>query len=276
MFPLRCSVRRCEHLLERDGPNLRCPAGHHFDQAKQGYWPLLQPQDRKSLRCGDSDESVDARQRWVRRGFMDGMLELLRAWCQRVNESDSVPYTLDLGCGEGTFGKHLLSNEATGYCGIDLSKRALKFAAREWASTTWVWANADRTLPAADQSVDRVISLFGRRPVNEIVRVLKPQGLLIVAVPGQDDLKELREVAQQTAVARDRATAIAESFQEQKLRCVARETWQTSVTLDSDAIADAMAMSYRAFRHSQRQRMEELTSIETTLAAELLLFQKQL
>ena len=67
---------------------------------------------------------------------------------------------MDLGCGEGTFGSALFADEAEGYVGIDLSKRAIKLAARAWREPTWVLANADRCLPAADASVDRIVSLI--------------------------------------------------------------------------------------------------------------------
>lgn len=65
MFELRCTVRDCRELLSRRDNGLFCAAGHHFDRAKQGYWNLLQPQDRKSANPGDSEQAVLARHRWL-------------------------------------------------------------------------------------------------------------------------------------------------------------------------------------------------------------------
>src|SRR5690606_6274486 len=142
---------------------LFCAAGHHFDRAKEGYWNLLQPQDRKSRHPGDADTAVLARHRWLQRGHAAGLIATLQPWIADQPRSDSAAplRTLDLGCGEGSLGPAFVPADAAGYCGIDLSKRAIKLAARRWPSATWVLANADRILPAADASVDRVVSLFG-------------------------------------------------------------------------------------------------------------------
>lgn len=272
MFELRCTVRRCQEKLQRRGDGLRCAAGHHFDQAKAGYWSLLQPQDRKSLKPGDSDDAVLARQRWLARGYAKGLVDELRDWIR----SDAIESarTMDLGCGEGSFGPALFPNESDGYCGIDLSKRAIRIAARGWPEATWVLANADRSLPAVDRSVDRIISLFGRRPASEIARVLIPNGVCIVAVPGGDDLIELRESVQASGHRRSRWEAVVEELVGSGLEFVEHKLWRDSVELQPDAIADALAMTYRAVRRSQHTRMETLTAMKVTLAADLILFRR--
>ncbi|TWU20311.1 23S rRNA (guanine(745)-N(1))-methyltransferase [Novipirellula galeiformis] len=276
MFELRCTVRDCQEPLHQRENGLFCAAGHHFDRAKEGYWSLLQPQDRKSRNPGDADAAVLARHRWLKRGHAAGLIETLQPWITDQQRIDAeVPLrTLDLGCGEGSFGPALFTADADGYCGIDLSKRAIKLAARGWPSATWVLANADRILPAADASVDRVISLFGRRPVQEISRVLAPQGTCIIAVPGEEDLIELREQVQQAGHRRSRWEIIVEEMTSSGLQCDARKHWQQQVELEPDAIADALAMTYRGMRHSQQTRMESLAAMKVTLAADLLLLRR--
>lgn len=277
MFPLQCTVRDCDHLLRLSDDGLTCPDRHHFDRAKGGYWNLLQPQDRRSKSPGDHEDAVMARHRWLQRGYADGLIECLRPWIDQTAESSggSTPKTLDLGCGEGSFGPSLYAAEADGYCGIDLSKRAIKLAARNWPAATWVLANADRRLPAADDSVDRVMSLFGRRPASEVARVLVPGGLCMVAVPGEDDLIELRAQAQQAGHRRDRRDSVANELLAVGLECVEQRCWRTTIELDQDAIADAMAMTYRAVRRSQKERLENLDRCNVTLAADLFLFRKK-
>jgi 23S rRNA (guanine745-N1)-methyltransferase len=269
MFELRCTVRGCCELLQCRGRELVCSAGHHFDQAKQGYWNLLQPQDRKSKIPGDSEDAVLARHRWLARGHATGLIEALRPW---VEIQKQPTRTLDLGCGEGSFGPALFPANATGYCGIDLSKRAIKLATHQWPEATWVLANADRTLPAADTSVDRVISLFGRRPTSEIGRVLARGGSCIIAVPGEDDLIELREQVQQAGHRRSRWEIIVEEMTAAGIEFVEHKNWQKIVNLGPDAIADALAMTYRAVRHSEHARLDTLAAMKVTLAADLILF----
>jgi len=275
MFPLRCTVRECKELLEQIGSELRCSKGHNFDRAKSGYWSLLQPQDRKSLNPGDSEEAVLARQRWLERGHTAGLVEALQDWVKpHKNNAGDTTVTLDLGCGEGSFGRALFSDEASRFCGIDLSKKALKLAARHWPEATWVHANADRILPAADASVGRVVSLFGRRPVAEIHRVLVPDGICIVAVPGEEDLVELREQVQKTGERRRRWELVVEEMTAVGLELVEQKLWKHQVELEPAAILDAMAMTYRAVRRSEKSRLESLTATKVTLAADLILFRK--
>ena len=272
MFELRCTVRNCGRPLSQKERGLSCQSNHHFDQSKEGYWSLVQPQDRKSVNPGDCEEAVLARQRWLQRGHMDGLVETLQ---HEISKHLDHGRTMDLGCGEGSFAQSLFSSRASQYCGIDLSKRALRLAARRWPEATWVFANADRTLPAMDDSVDRVVSLFGRRPTHEIARVLRSGGLCVVAVPGEDDLIELRQQAQETGKRRSRGDAIVEEMQDAGLRQQEQITWTHQVELSREAILDALRMTYRAVRRSQQSRIELVQSMQVTLHCDILLFCKQ-
>jgi len=281
MFELRCTVRDCQHLLHKRDNQLVCDSGHCFDRAKQGHWNLLQPQDRKSKNPGDCDEAVLARHRWLERGHAEGLVQALMPWIEastnsaaQACEQSTGTRTLDLGCGEGYFGSKLFEQEASGYCGVDLSKRAIKLAARRLPAATWVLANADRGLPAADASVDRVISLCGRRPIQEIHRVLAPTGVCIVAVPGEEDLIELREQVQQSGHRRRRWELVVEQMESVGLRCIDQLNWQTQVDLDGDSIQDALAMTYRGVRHSQHDRSKALDALTVALAADMVMFRR--
>ena len=269
MFQLHCTVRNCTNLLTSKEGGLFCEAGHHFDQPKGGYWNLLQPQDKKSLNPGDSEDAVLARHRWLGRGYAAGLIEALLPWTGDA----TIERAMDLGCGEGTFGPALFGDSETSYCGVDLSKRAIRLAAKGWSEGTWVLANADRFLPAADKSIDCVVSLFGRRPVAEIARVLKQGGKCIVAVPGEEDLIQLREQVQQTGRRRSRWEVVVEELEAAGLALQEHKLWQTEVELQPDAIADALAMTYRAVRKSQSDRAERLEAMTVTLAADLILME---
>lgn len=271
---MRCSVRNCLLPLGKSDDGMRCEAGHHFNQARQGYWNLTQPQDSKSSNPGDCDAAVEARSSWLERGHMNGFVEKLKSWLELYPaDRDVMPLSLELGCGEGSISAALFEREAIGYCGIDLSKRAIKLAARRLPAATWVLANADRTLPVPDHSVDRVLSLFGRRPTAEIARVLRPGGVCIVAVPGAQDLAELREQVQLAATTRSRLDAVESEMLAVGLRVLQREIWTHQVQLDSAALSSAMAMTYRAVRHSQQSRLSQLTEMTVTLQADLIALQ---
>ncbi|MGI9496483.1 MAG: hypothetical protein ACR2NK_10545 [Mariniblastus sp.] len=49
-----------------------------------------------------------------------------------------------------------------------------------------------------------------------------------------------------------------------------QKLWKSIVNLEPDAIADALAMIYRAVRHSQKSRLDAVQAMDVTLAADLL------
>jgi 23S rRNA (guanine745-N1)-methyltransferase len=249
---------------------LVCETAHNFDRAKEGYWNLTQPQDKKSSNPGDIESAVLARSRWLRRGHAKGLIDLL---AQLIDDQGLASgRVVDLGCGEGTFGSALFKEHADSFCGIDLSRKAIKLASRNWPEATWVLANADRQLPIADSSVNLVMSLFGRRPSVEIGRVLSEGGTLVVAVPGEEDLIELREHVQRSGELRSRWAAVVEEMKVDGLELVEHRSWKQTIDLGPDEIADALAMTYRAARHSEQERLSSVSAMEVTQSADLLLF----
>ena len=274
MLELRCTVRNCERSLEQKDSDdqragLACAAGHHFDQAKEGYWNLTQPQDKKSLNPGDNRDAVLARHRWLQGGYTQGLVGELRLWTERCGQ---IARVLDLGCGDGSFGPWVFPDQPGDFCGIDLARPAIKLAARNWPDATWVLANADRGLPVMDGSVDCIMSLFGRRPISEMKRVLSPSGICVVAVPAEDDLIELREVVQKRGDRRSRVEAIIQEMSSGGLTCVEQKQWRTQVEIGPQEVEDALAMTYRARRWSEKSRIEAIGTTNVTLAADLMLF----
>lgn len=275
MFELRCTVRDCKLALIQNEKTLRCDVGHSFDRAKEGYWNLTQPQDKKSTNPGDADESVLARHRWLQRGHSEELVKSLKSCIDNQQQpGQSHHRVLDLGCGEGSFGPAVFPDNAASYCGIDLSRKAIKLASRGWPEATWVLANADRGLPVADASVHRVMSLFGRRPVTEIERVLTGDGICIVAIPGEDDLIELREQVQQSGHRRSRWELVVEEMKAAGLELAQHAKWNQRVDLGADEIVDALTMTYRAARNSQKSRLVGIDRMKVTLSADILLFRR--
>lgn len=264
MVTLLCPVRGCGAPLERREDSWVCPQGHSFDIARSGYCNLLQPQDRKSKSPGDPKEAARARRRFLEAGHGDFLLEALR---EEVQGST----VLDVGCGEGYFLGSLAGGREMVVHGVDLSVPAIELAARRWPGVSWWVVNADRALPFADGSFDTALSIAGRRPAAELRRVLSPGGRLFVAIPGEDDLIELRAavLGEGRLLGRMEKT-VAELAGAFKLE--SHRTLRSVETLDEGAIRDALAATYRGARESQRRKLEEIGEMPVTLSFDLLRF----
>ncbi len=259
MVTVLCPVRGCGALLERREQSWVCPRGHSFDIARTGYCNLLQPQDRKSKSPGDPKEAATARRRFLEAGHGDFLLRALHEEIQGTT-------VLDVGCGEGFFlGSLSRDREAHG---VDLSVPAIDLAARRWPGVSWWVVNADRALPFADGSFDMALSIAGRRPASELRRVLAPKGRLLVAIPGEDDLIELREAVMGEGRLLDRVErTVAELVGAFEL-----EAHRTVRSVEKVNARDALAATYRGARESQRKKLEDLGEMQVTLSFDLLRF----
>ena len=277
--PLACTVRGCGEPLERHGRTFGCGRGHVFDIAKRGYVNLLQPQDRKSLTSGDSKSAVEARARLLAAGAGRGVFDVF------VDRADGIlaamagggrpaSVVIDLGSGAGDVLGELAGRRAIAGVGIDLSVAAAEYASRRFPSITWVVANADRRLPLRSGTVDLVLSAHARRNPAECARVLSPGGTLLVAVPAEDDLIELREALHGTAVAYDRGEALVAEHQA-AFTLHDRSTARERRPLDRDALLDVLRATYRGARRSAAAQADALTSIDVTFASELFLFRRR-
>ena len=264
MVTILCPVRACGAPLERRDRSWVCDRGHVFDVARSGYANLLQPQDRRSKNPGDPKEAALARRRFLEAGHGAFLLEAL---LEEMGEPASV---LDVGCGEGYFLGSLAGAWEMEAHGVDLSVPAIDLAARRWPGVSWWVVNADRALSFADGSFDLALSIAGRRPSAELRRVLKPTGRLLVAVPAEDDLIELREAVQGEGVLRSRLERVVEELADFELE--AHRVVRTTAMLPPEAARDALASTYRGARSSQREKVEAIGAMRVTLSFELARF----
>ena len=264
MVVLLCTVRGCRESLSRHGDHLACPRGHSFDIARRGYVNLLQPQDRRSSRPGDSPEALRARARLAARGPEAAIVESIDRLCP-----ERAGAVLDVGCGDGTYLAALVRERRGEGYGVDISVTAIETAAKAHPRLFWVVANADRSLPFAEGSFTLVTSINARLNPAEFRRVARDDGALVVVVPGADDLIELRAAVLGEGVERDRSERVSRAcapfFEVEH-----RQTVRMRAYLDLDQIEDILMASYRGLRRSQQARLSSLTDgAEVTLARDI-------
>ena len=189
---LRCPVRGCPERLNREATRWTCARNHSFDPHRAGSLNLLQPQDRRSQTPGDSKETALARRRLAGTGHA-ALVHQALAHVIRSKPPAGPVSLLDVGCGEGSFLRSLDGIPSLERYGLDISAPSIEMAARASPEILFVVANADRFMPCADRSFDFVTSIDARANGGEFARVLSARGLVLFAVPGPDDLLELRE-----------------------------------------------------------------------------------
>ena len=188
--------------IEAHGAQRRCAAGHSFDIAREGYCNLLVVQHKASRDPGDSKDMVAARRRFLEAGHFEPIADhIFNAVRECVAAAEGSALTIvDAGCGEGYYLDRLCRLAAARpepgtlrLAGIDVSKWAVKAAARREAPVTWLVAN-NRVPPFLAGSVDLVLCLFGFPVWGGFEKVQRPGGHVLLVDPGPDHLIELREI----------------------------------------------------------------------------------
>jgi GT2 family glycosyltransferase/ubiquinone/menaquinone biosynthesis C-methylase UbiE len=112
------------------------------------------------------------------------------AWCRRLVVGKKV---LDIACGEG-YGSAMLARDALSVIGMDISTEAVEHAAREYSNIERLEFREGNAaaIPLPSHSVDVVVSFETiehhdkhQEMVDEIWRVLRPGGVLVISSPNR-------------------------------------------------------------------------------------------
>lgn len=233
---------------------------------------LLLANEKRSKDPGDSKEMVSARSRFLDAGHYLNLADKLSESVIDLPGDRAV--IVDAGCGEGYYLQHLHNQfmntglADTTLVGYDISKWAVQAAARRFAATWLVASN--RNVPLADRSVDVLLSLFGFPAYDSFQRVLKDNGVLILASAGPRHLIELREVIYpvvNVSASSELAQAMAAGFALQESAAV-----QYPIpSLSQPQIGQLLLMTPHLFRASRegRSRAQLLETLSLSVDVEL-------
>jgi 23S rRNA (guanine745-N1)-methyltransferase len=179
---LRCP--HCDGDLRLSDGSLRCESGHTFDVARQGYAYLLRGDERPG---GDSAAMIESREAFLGAAHFARISQAVAEAAGRAGGC-----VADLGAGTG---RHLASvlehdAEASGLA-LELSKHALRRAVQAHPRIGAVGCDVWRALPVRSESISVALSVFAPRNGEEIARVLRPGGVLVVVAPTRRHLTEL-------------------------------------------------------------------------------------
>jgi 23S rRNA (guanine745-N1)-methyltransferase len=186
---LRCPL--CRASLERSAAALRCPSGHAFDIARQGYVSLLAG---GLAPVGDTAAMVQARTEFLAAGHYARLAGAVARAAGDLADGAGNPAggVADIGAGTGYYLASVLGRQP-GRAGLalDASKFAARRAARAHPRIGAVVAVVRARLPIADGAAAVALSVFAPRPAAELRRILHRNGRLLVVTPDADHLGEL-------------------------------------------------------------------------------------
>lgn len=248
---LRCPV--CNQPLEIKGNSYRCPHGHTFDIARQGYVNLLLSTGSQPAIRGDARQMLQARRRFLEAGHYKPLSDHINRSAEviiRRKSQHKGPYTiLDAGCGEGyylgclqRFLAQRFPNQTFCQFGMDISKEAVRMAAGRYKVVNFFVANTYERFLFARETIDLLLNLFAPRNPAQFHRVLNQNGVLLVVIPGSTHLGALRRELSLLDIEEDKEDKLVAQM-EPMFRLGERATIQYEVTLDSDAIRTLLQMT---------------------------------
>lgn len=170
----------------------RCENNHSFDIAKEGYTNLLLAHQKSSSDPGDTKMMAASRRAFLSAGHYQPLAKkLTEILSHHLKPEASV---LDSGCGEGYYLQQLLKQRNDLHLfGIDISRDAAKLASRQLKESTIAVASSFN-LPVLPASVDALLRVFAPGAIEEVTRVLIPEGIFVVVSPGPQHLFSLKSL----------------------------------------------------------------------------------
>lgn len=256
---------RCPHcgggFALTDG-TVGCPRGHRFDVARQGHLTLLRGPAGASA---DTAAMVAARDAFLRAGHYGEIASLVAgAAAGRV--------VLEAGAGTGYYLARVLDHLGPTARGIatDLSAYACRRSAklpRVGAIVADTWAG----LPIADGVVDTLLTVFAPRNPREFVRVLSPQGRVLVVTPLPDHLAELRRSRGLMDIEAEKQERLLASM-EPMLRHSGHQVLRFDLTLTPPEVDQLIGMGPNAFHTAANPPAASDEPIRTAVSVRLDVF----
>ncbi|HHX70112.1 MAG TPA: methyltransferase domain-containing protein, partial [Gallicola sp.] len=172
--------------LNKVNNTYKCSSKHSFDISKEGYINLL----LNKSKAGDNQEMIKARKEFLEKGYFNPLVDGIINTMQTLDINN--PNIIDIGCADGYY-TYAISKHYPKIIGLDISKDAIKYAARKYKDILFVVANAKK-LPIQSEEVDIALNIFAPHFLDELKRVLKNGGYIIKATPNKKHLFELKEI----------------------------------------------------------------------------------
>lgn len=271
MIDFVCPV--CGEVLRLCDKTYKCKNNHSFDLSKNGYVNLFQGKGVKIH--GDDKVMIKARTDFLEGGFYENLrTEICRLSDKFTTKS---PKIIDCGCGECYYTEKihstLLENgKSPEISGIDISKFAIISGAKR-SKALKLCVGSVFHLPFKSGEFDLLVTLFAPFCREEYLRVLKDNGIMIMAIPLENHLWELKQAIYEKPYKNKPTDLEIEGFE-----LVEKSVLKNRISLYSNAqIQNLFSMTpyYYKTSHTDRQKLEGLDTLETQTEFMVLVYQKK-
>lgn len=211
---LRCPLcaSSLAEVASGHGRTLRCASGHSFDVARQGYVSL---DTGRRAHPGDTAEMIAARAELLGAGHYAFVTDAIVTAAREARSGGGPGLVVDAGAGTG----HHLAAVLDAFPGdsglaLDVSKPALRRAARAHPRAAAALCDTWGRLPLADGAAELLLNVFAPRNGPEFHRVLARGGALVVVTPAAEHLGELVGALGLLAVDPEKAGRVAATLGE--------------------------------------------------------------
>ncbi len=263
----------CGEMLEISGKSYICTKRHTFDMAKSGYVNLLPTNNSGSVH-GDNKLMLRARREFLEKGYYKPLCD---AVCRTVNKyCGNGSVILDAGCGEGYYTTAVKSifdqsDIAVDMYGIDISKDAVDMAAKRKSGVNFAAASVFH-IPVMTESCDILLTMFAPYCGEEYCRVLKKDGIMIMVIPSENHLWELKSRIYDTPYKNEVKDYELDGFEFIGAKKIG---YNMEITGKSDILSlFSMTPYYYKTGKKEQQRLNELEFLTTQAEFELLTYKK--
>lgn len=254
----------CQQPLTLNTKQYQCQNRHSFDVAREGYVNLLPVQQKNSKDPGDNKEMMQARRQFLHAGWYAPLAQAVATTLSEI----APQRLLDLGCGEGYYTGIIKQHLAdTAVWGLDISKSAIKFAAKAQPNIAFSVASAYQ-LPFAANSFDAIVRIYAPSKVEELTRVLSAGGHLLTVTPGPEHLVQIKQAVYEQVRLHDDAIVSLDGFMHLKRQRLSFEL-NFSCSDDVKALVQMVPLAWKFTAEQKQQFADSLPAISVDFLLDL-------
>jgi 23S rRNA (guanine745-N1)-methyltransferase len=224
---------------------------------------------------GDDGKMLLDRRAFLEHGHYDPLVEAIQNAVEPLLAKGSV--VMDAGCGEGYYTQKIANflaqkEKKAEIFAFDISKDAVRLTAGRMEKKGCFFVASAFHIPVQSDSVDLILSLFSPYAEEEFLRVLKPGGYLLRAVPMRDHLFSLKKAVYENPTRNEGEATVGERFE-----AISERRIRADLTLHSgEEIRALFGMTPYAHKTGKEdiEKLNRLEEITTELDFGLLLTRK--